>query len=68
MRELPEHLNKVIKSAKPTLLKAKMLGVDISKPIQLVKEAKISIKSGDFMEAIRAIGEYRKKMSDVMGK
>jgi ATP/maltotriose-dependent transcriptional regulator MalT len=66
MGELPEFLAALVKKAKPILLKAKRMNIDISRALKLVKEARVYIKSGDYMEAIKALRAYRQEVKEAL--
>ena len=62
---LPGFLEDEMKRARNTLLDMKVRGVDLSRPIGILKQASIHLKREEFTEAMRYVRMYRREIETV---
>jgi len=62
MKDLPEFLSKEMKKARNVLLDMKMKGADLTKPINILKEASISMRKQEYGEAIKYLRTFKKEV------
>ncbi len=62
---IPHMVKEEMKKAKANLLKAKMTGKDISKPMGLMKSASIALKTQDYHEALEKITQFKEAMGRI---
>lgn len=58
-RILPGYIASEMRKAKVTLREIKMMNVDITQPVNILKEANNSVKDGDYCEALSSIKEFK---------
>lgn len=64
MKILPRFIAKEMRDAKAELREIKMMNVDISKPVEILKQANNSVQDGDYSSALHAIKDFK----DFIGK
>lgn len=59
---LPKALESEMKRARDDLLEMKVRGVDLARPIGILKQARLHLKREEFVEALRYIRMYRREI------
>jgi hypothetical protein len=67
MKILPRYIAKEMREAKSDLRDIKMMNIDITKPVDILKKANNSVKDGDYSAALHSIKEF-KEFVDKMQK
>ena len=62
-RILPGYIASEMRKAKVTLRELKMMNVDISQPVNILKETNNYVKDGDYCEALSSIKEFKDSVS-----
>ena len=58
-RILPGYIASEMRKAKVTLREIKMMNVDITQPVNILKEANNYVKEGDYCEALSSIKDFK---------
>jgi len=65
MKILPRYIANEMRRAKSDLREIKMMNVDISKPVDILKVANNAVKDGDYGSALHAIREFKELIEKI---
>ncbi|MFO7792572.1 MAG: hypothetical protein R6W73_06280 [Candidatus Saliniplasma sp.] len=67
LSSLPDFMKDKVSEAQKKLMKAKIVGTDVSKPVDLLKQANVAKKNDDFEECLNYIKMFEEEMRDRTG-